>query len=100
MTTNNEERARAWTNVYPGGSVLSIYKKLDTATLCRAEDAIRTAELVELRPGETIVTREMREKIEDFASEEQNYAGFSQAAAERVTVAKTILDILDGKGGA
>ena len=91
------ERVQGFVNIEADGSS-PLHRTANDAAERATLDG-RIAELVELRPGETIVTLEKRKKIEDFASEEQNYAGFSQAAAERVTVAKTILDILDGKDG-
>lgn len=52
---------------------------------------LRTAEVVELREGETVVTREMREKIEQFTG--------SLWTAETRRAVKEILLILDGKDG-
>lgn len=52
-----EERIRAWANVYPDGPIFHFSKKL--AAINKCPSTARTAELVELREGEFICTKEM-----------------------------------------
>lgn len=103
----NDDRARAWTNVYPT-SLGMLHADKETAEEFRCYDALRTIEMIEMieiREGETIVTREMREKIEylmrDAKMKRENTVGTraSDVFSGRRQAIEMVLDILDGKDG-
>lgn len=89
MTTNNEERVTVYANVYE--SSVHAYELFAEAEADAGENRLDVVRCVELRPGETILTREMRAKIEQFTG--------SLWTAETRRAVEEILLILDGKDG-
>jgi len=86
-------RVRGFVNVYPDGSMSSIWDTRDKAMdYANAECDSRIAEVVELPEGASVVTPEMRKQIEQFTG--------SLWTAETRRAVEEILLILDGKDGA
>jgi hypothetical protein len=106
MTTNNKERVRGFVNVYPPnfGMRLVIHADKATAETCKGHHVLRTAELIELRPGETIVTREKIERLRDeyqrIAKDPKTSHQDCFCRSAQAIAIDAVLDILDGKDGA
>lgn len=100
------DRVRGFVNEFTWGLSRVIHPSLSSAEKSHDSDRLRTFEVVELREGETVVTREMRERIKAVIATHRRTADdphssydLSLSAGARALTGQTILDILDGKDG-
>lgn len=101
------DRVRGFVHEFTWGLSRVIHPSLSSAEKSFSSDRLRTLEVVELREGETVVTREMRERIKSLivahrhtADDPQETYDLTLAAGSMATAMQKILDILDGKDGA